>query len=139
MELVQQAFLSTPKSFVWVLVVFAISFFVFFFTKGGGKEESVAKPEDLFERACEVAHGSWVVHSIQEALNDGIFIILKKDKFPYIKEDLDIPSRHPDFSDFEAMQEGDYVMLIPERRIENGLPTDNLSTFLRHARHIPAA
>mgnify|MGYP003394736629 CR=1 FL=1 len=138
MELIRESLSSVSGSIGWAMAIAVVSSFIFAFTKM--KSEDVeAKVQDLYERACEVAHGSWVVHSIHAGLNGGVLIILKKDRFPYLKEDLDIPPRHPDYDVFRTLQEGDYVGLAPEREIENHLPKDNLSTFLRYVRHIPAA
>ncbi len=139
MKLIQYNSSDTPIPMLWLLaIVVAISLLVFLLTKG---EESnpERRIEDLFKRACEVSHGCWFVHSIQDALNDGLFVILKNDSFPYFQEELDVPSSHPDFSGFESLQEGDYVSLLATREVNGDLPQDRLSTFLRLVGLVKAA
>ena len=135
-----ELFGSTSFVPVWLPVVMAIAAFAVLLRVFMALE-STKKPtvEDLFERACEVARTSWVAHSSQPSLENGLFIILKKDNFPYLKEDLDISKKHPDYSDFKLIQKGDYVALVSVRNIENNMDPSNISTFLRYARHTRVA
>lgn len=115
----------------------AFSFALWYAVKIQSEKEG-PKVEDVFERACEIAHGSWVVHSFPESFKgrQGFCILFKKSEFPHIKQGLHVPENHPDFPVFSSLQVGDEVALISVRQIENQMSTGDVSTFIRYAEHI---